>query len=79
MISITYEARELDPQTDQWLEKTRHFTTEMEEVKQIVPQDNKVGIHLSGTTLMIPFNRIYQLEIELDEETVNQLEGGQEQ
>lgn len=78
MISITYEAKELDPETGEWVQRTRKFSTDQEDVEQIVPQDNKVGIHLAGSTLLVPFNRIYELSIDLDEETVDQVAGGQQ-
>ena len=79
MIRILYEAKELDPESGKWNQKIREFKDTQEDVEQIVPQENKVGIHLTGTTLLVPFNRVYELEIELDEETVNQVAGGEEQ
>ena len=79
MIRVLYEAKELDPEKEEWIETTREFKDTQEDVEQIVPQDNKVGIHLTGTTLLVPFNRVYELEIELDEETVQKVSGGQEE
>lgn len=78
MIRILYEAKELDPETGEYNQRVREFKDTQEDVEQIVPQDNKVGIHLTGTTLLVPFNRVYELEIELDEETVDQVAGGEE-
>lgn len=78
MIRVLYEAKELDPESGEWNQRIREFKDTQEDVEQIVPQDNKVGIHLTGTTLLVPFNRVYELEIELDEETVDQVAGGEE-
>lgn len=79
MISIIYESKELDPENGEWNQLTRKFTTAQEDVNNIVPEGDKVGIHLSGNTILVPFNRVYELSIDLDEETVEQVAGGQEE
>lgn len=73
-ISIVYDAKELT-EDGEFQEVTRSFSTEDEGVEQIVPEENKVGIHLSGQTVLVPFQRVHELRIDLDQETVQQLEG----
>jgi len=62
-----------DP-TLEWTETERHFNTEQEGVKEIIPQENKVAIHLEGETIMIPFSRVLELRVDLDPETVEKVE-----
>lgn len=57
-----------------WDKVQKHVNTEMEEVKQIIPQEEKVAVHLEGETLMIPFRRVLELRVDLDPETVKQVE-----
>jgi len=77
-IEITYEAKELDKEGD-WKQVTRQFSTEDPKVENIIPKEEKVGIHLDGQTLLVPFARIYELSIDLDEETVQKMEKAKEQ
>lgn len=72
-IEITYQAKELD-EDGNWQKVTRQFSTEEPKVENIIPQEEKVGIHLDGQTLLVPFARIYELSIDLDEETVKKME-----
>lgn len=81
-IDLTYETKEKvdwpnpgdeDPDTE-WVEKQKHFNTEMKKVKQIIPQEEKVAVHLEGETIMIPFTRVLELRVDLDPETVKQVE-----
>lgn len=72
-IEITYEAKELDEEGE-WQKVTRQFSTEDPKVENIIPKEKKVGIHLNGQTLLVPFTRIYELSIDLDEETVQKME-----
>lgn len=57
-----------------WTKKRVHYNTEQEAVKEIIPQENKVAIHLEGETIMIPFSRVLELRVDLDPETVKQVE-----
>lgn len=57
-----------------WDKVQKHVNTEMDEVKQIIPQEEKVAVHLKGETLMIPFRRVLELRVDLDPETVKQVE-----
>lgn len=73
-IEMIYESREL--QDGELEEIERHFSTDQEGVKEIIPEDDKVALHLEGETLFIPWNRIFELSIDLDPETVQELEQG---
>lgn len=77
-IEVVYEAKEIDGDGE-WQKVTRQFSTEDEKVENIIPQEEKVGIHLDGQTLLVPFVRIYELSIDLDEETVKKMEKGKSQ
>jgi len=78
-IDLKYETKEkvkADPEGTKvdWVKKQRHFNTDQEGVKEIIPQENKVAIHLEGETIMIPFSRVLELRVDLDPETVKQVE-----
>ena len=72
-ISVIYEAKELTDEGE-LVEKSRRFSTDDEEVENIVPEERKVGIHLKNESLIIPFVRVHELRIDLDKETVEDLE-----
>jgi hypothetical protein len=71
-IDLTYKTEE--KQDKEWQKVNRHFNTEMDAVKQIIPQEEKVAVHLEGETIMIPFRRVLELRVDLDPETVKQVE-----
>jgi len=71
-IDLTYQTKV--KQDGEWTETQRHYNTQMDEVKQIVPQEEKVAVHLEGETVMIPFRRVLELRVDLDPETVKQVE-----
>jgi len=76
-IEIIFESREaLEDGSLERVEK--HFSTEQEEVKNIVPEEDKVGIHLKGETLLVPWSRVFNVRLDLDPETVQNLEKDQE-
>ena len=72
-VEIVYDAKELQD-NGEFDKVTRHFSTEQEGVENIVPEEEKVGIHLSGESVLIPFRRVHELRIDLDPETVEKIE-----
>lgn len=72
-VTITYEAKELT-ENGEMKKQDKKYTTSQEEVKSINPMENKVAIHLEEQTLLIPFGRIYELKIDLDQQTIQQME-----
>lgn len=76
-IEITYEAKEID-EDGEWNQVTRTFSTSEPKVENIIPKENKVAIHIEGQTVLVPFARIYELSIDLDEETVQKMEKSKE-
>lgn len=71
-VELVYESREL--QNGQFRNVSRRFSTEMDDVEEIVPNDDRVVVHANTETLVIPFNRVFELAVDLDEETVSDLE-----
>lgn len=72
-IELIYETRELGE--DGELEKVeKHVSTSQEEVKNIMPEEEKVGLHLEGETVLIPWSQVIELSIDLDPETVQKME-----
>ncbi len=71
-VEILYEAREIGENGD-YRAVSRRFSTDMEAIQEIRPEEDQVVIHSESQTILVPFDRVYELKIDRDRETVEEI------